>query len=158
MRPATTTVGEDARELNGTVEAEATILEDINPVRLVVSGSVDNRDITTLDKVARDEEVLLVGGDLDIVRADDGLVLVGVVQALDVGEVRDVQGCDVVALGNGEVCELSVVGNVRVDGNVVLGFGAQVPEELGNALVSGGVGAEGIDDPDLAKSNGTGIC
>lgn len=60
-----------------------------------------------------------------------------------------------VALGDGEVGPFAVVADVRVDGDVVLGLVAQVPEQLGHALVAVLVFAEGVDDPDLSESNGT---
>lgn len=43
--------------------------------------------IAALDKVSGNKQVLLVGADLDIVRPDDGLRLVGVVEPLDVVQV-----------------------------------------------------------------------
>lgn len=45
MRAGASTVLEDALEVDGAVEAQATVLEDINPVALVVARSVDNRDL-----------------------------------------------------------------------------------------------------------------
>jgi hypothetical protein len=175
VRPAAAAVGKDARELDSAVEAEAAVLEDVDPVRLVVGGGVDNGDLSSvsyakvyqgerdthiaaLDKVASDEQVLLVGRDLDVVRSDDGLVLLGVIKTLDVVEVRDVEGRDMVALCDCEVGELAVVADVRVDGDVVLGLGAQIPEELGDTLVAVGVGAEGVDDPNLAEGDSAGAC
>lgn len=111
--------------------------------------------IASLHKVAADEEVLLVRRNLDVVGTDDGLGLVGVVKALDVAEVGDVEGGDVVAEGQGEVGKLAVVGNVRVDGDRLLGLGAEVVEELGDTLLAVGVLAEGVDDPDLAVLDST---
>jgi hypothetical protein len=79
--------------------------------------------ISTLDKVPSNEQVLLVRRDLDIVRSDDRLDLVRVVETLDVVEVRNVEGRHVVAQRQGEVGKLAVVGEVRVDGYVVPGLG-----------------------------------
>lgn len=46
MRASTTTVaGEDAFEVDGPVEAEAAVVEDIDPVRLIVTGSVEDGDL-----------------------------------------------------------------------------------------------------------------
>lgn len=43
MRPSTTTVaGEDALEIDRSVEAETSVGKDVNPVALVVSRGVDN--------------------------------------------------------------------------------------------------------------------
>ena len=47
--------------------------------------------------------MLLIRRDLDVVRADDVLVLVGVIKALGVAEIRYVDGGDVVTGGQGEV-------------------------------------------------------
>lgn len=44
--------------------------------------------------------MLLVRSDLDVVRANGGLVLIGVVKTLDVVQVGDIEGSDVV--GGGE--------------------------------------------------------
>lgn len=127
-------MGEDGLKVHSTVEAESTVGENIDPVTLVITGCVDdgylllkvslNRSllrtyhdevvtyIPTLDEVPSDEQILLVRRDLDIVRSDDGLGLVRVVETLDVVEVRDVEGCHVVAQRQGEVGELAVVGEV----------------------------------------------
>jgi hypothetical protein len=78
-----------------------------------------------LDKVAGYEEVFLVRGDFDVVWADDGLGFVWVVEADGVVEVGDVYCGDVVAEGEGEVGEFSVVGDVGVDGDGVLCLVAQ---------------------------------
>jgi hypothetical protein len=56
--------------------------------------------------------VLLVGRDLDVVRADGRLVLVRVVETLDVVQVADVEGCDVVGCCEGQVDEAAVLGDV----------------------------------------------
>lgn len=90
--------------------------------------------------------------------SDDGLVLVGVIQALDVVKVGNVEGSDVVAEGEAEVGELSIVRDVGVDGQGVLGLVAKVVEELGDALVALLVLAKGVDDPGLAGTDGTADC
>lgn len=175
MRPSTTTVaGEDALEIDCPVEAEASVGKDVNPVALVVSRGVDNRDlfesrsanrefpywrathIAALDKVSGNKQVLLVGANLDVVRPDDGLRLVRVVEPLDVAQVRDIECRDVVAESDGEVRQLAVVADIRVDGQGVLRLGTEVVEQLGDALLAGRVAAEGVDDPDLAWADGAG--
>jgi hypothetical protein len=46
MGTSTTTVpGEDRLKINGSVEAEATIWKDINPMALVVARSIQNGDL-----------------------------------------------------------------------------------------------------------------
>lgn len=111
--------------------------------------------VASLDEIAGNQQVLLVGRDLDVVRADDGLRLVGVIQALNVAEVRNVESSDVVAEGKREVGPFAVVGNVGVDGDRVLGLLAEIVEELSDTLLAVGVLAEGVDDPDLARMDGT---
>lgn len=108
--------------------------------------------ITSLDEVTGNEQVLLVRRDLDVVRSDNGLILLRVVEALDIVQVRNVQSSDVVSEGNCEIGELSIVGDVRVDGGRLLGFVPEVVEKFGNTLVAFGVLAEGIDDPDYEAS------
>ncbi len=51
--------------------------------------------ITSLDEITRHQQILLVRADLDVMRANDRLRLVGVVEALDVVEIRDVKGSNV---------------------------------------------------------------
>ena len=84
MRLSATPVRELAGEVDAAVEAQATVLKDVNPLSLEVSRSVDNTDFTSLNEVVRNEEVLLVGANLEVVRSDDALVLIGIVKALDV--------------------------------------------------------------------------
>jgi hypothetical protein len=45
VRTGTTTRFEDALKVNGAVEVQGSIVKDINPVRLVVTRSVDDRDL-----------------------------------------------------------------------------------------------------------------
>ena len=103
--------------------------------------------ISSLDKVACDKQVLLVGRDLDVVRSDDGLVLFRVVEALDVVKIRNIEGGHVISKRDGEVGELAVIRDVRIDGDRFLGFRAEVVKELCDALATVGPGTEGVDDP-----------
>lgn len=154
VRPTATTLWEFRQEVDAAVEAQAAIWVDVNPLCLEVSRGVDNADITGLDEVVGNEEVLLIGGHLDVMGSDNALVLVRVVETLDVVEVGDVERGDVVAKREREVGELAVVSDVRVDGQVVAGAWAEVEEELGDTLLALGVLAEGVDDPDLAGADG----
>jgi hypothetical protein len=43
---ATTVLREDALEVDGSVEAEASIIEDVDPVRLVVTWGVEDGDLS----------------------------------------------------------------------------------------------------------------
>jgi hypothetical protein len=106
--------------------------------------------ITSLNKVTSNKLILLVRRDFNVVRSNDGLILVGVVEADGVIEVRNVYGGDVVAEGEGEVGKLAVVGDIGVDGDGVLCLFTEGDELLGNTLFAIGVVAEGVDDPDYA--------
>lgn len=112
MRLGTTTVGKLAAEVDAAVEAQAAVVEDVDVQRVEISRGVDEADLAGLHEVVGDGDVLLVGGDLDVVRADGGLVLVGVIEALDVVEVADVEGGDVVGGRQGEVDVFAVLGDV----------------------------------------------
>lgn len=68
-----------------------------------------NTYIASLDEVTGNEQVLLVRRNLDVVGADDGLLLVGIVEALRVIKIRDIDSGNVVAEGDGEVGKLAVV-------------------------------------------------
>ena len=122
-------------KVNRPIEAQRAVGQDINPLRLEVRRGVHDADLARLHEVIRDQQVLLVGRDLEVVRSDDALVLVRVVETLDVVEVGDVEGGDVVAEREREVGPLAVVGDVRVDGEVVARLGTEVEEQLGDALL-----------------------
>ena len=187
VRTRTTTVArKDGLEVNRAVEAQAAVVQDIDPVRLVVARRVKDRNLSPnnvnhpsifhfsssrernraggrgkkrtyiagLNEVPSHKQILLIRRDLNIVRPDDGLLLLRVVEALHVAQVRNVKGRDVVAERDGEVGELAVVADVRVDGDGLLGLVAQVVEELCGALLAVGAFAEGVDDPDLAGCDG----
>lgn len=64
--------------------------------------------------------MLLVGSDLDVVRTDGGLVLIGVIQTLNVRQVADVKSGNVVGGCEGEVEEATVLGDIRARGWSVL--------------------------------------
>lgn len=90
VRLSTTTVREFLAEVNGTVEAQAAIVIDIDVKSLEVSRSIDDAYLAGLHKVIGDNEMLLIRGDLDIVRTHGWLILIGVVQALYVVQVADI--------------------------------------------------------------------
>lgn len=90
MRLSTTTIGELLGEVNRAVERKAAILFKVDVERLEVSRGVDDTNVASLDEVVGDDQVLLVRCDLDIVRSDGRLILIGVIQTLDVVEVANV--------------------------------------------------------------------
>lgn len=109
---ATTAVSKVPGELDGAVEVEAAVVIDVNVQGLEVGGGVDETDLAGLDEVVGDDDVLLVGSDLDVVGSDSRLVLVRVVKALDVVEIADVEGGNVVRRSEGQVDELAILGDV----------------------------------------------
>lgn len=102
MRLSTTTVGELALEIDRAVEAQLAIVFDVDVQRLEIGRRVDDTNIARLHEVVCNDEVLLVGSDFDIVRANGRLVSVRVVKALDVVEVGDIECGDVVSGGQGD--------------------------------------------------------
>lgn len=101
-----TALGEDVVEVNAAVEAERTVVKDIDPVALVVTRGVENADVPGFNEVASNEEILLIRGELDVVRTwtlvkihalmviiqigrltDDTLVLIGIIKTLGVLQV-----------------------------------------------------------------------
>ena len=59
----------------------------------------------------------------------------------------------------GQVEVFPVGGEIGVDSDCVTGFGTEVVEELSDTLGAGdGIGAEGVDNPDLAEGDGCGDC
>ena len=90
MRLGTATVRKLAAEVDAAVKAEAAVIVNVDVQGVEVGRGVDEADLAGLHEVVGDSDVLLVGGHLDVMRADGGLVLVRVVEALDVVEVADV--------------------------------------------------------------------
>ena len=107
VRLRATAVGELLGEVDGTVEAERAVVVDVDVQRLEVGGSVDDANIAGLHEIIGDDDVLLVRSNLDVVRANGGLVFIGVVKALDVVQVRNVEGSNVVGGGESDcICLL----------------------------------------------------
>lgn len=95
------TVGVWPCEINGAIEVERSIWVAIDVQSLVICRSVEKADIAGLDKVVGNDDVLLIRGDFDVVRADGRLRFVGVVEAFDIVEVGDVKSSDVVCCCEG---------------------------------------------------------
>lgn len=68
--------------------------------------------------------------------ADDGLVFIRIVETLRVLEVRDIDGCNVVAECQSKVGPFAILGDIRVDGDGILGFVSEVDEKLGSPLLA----------------------
>ena len=156
MRLGSSTVGKLPREVNRPIEAQSTIIKDINIQSLVIRWGVHNADLSCLNEVISDNDMLLIWSDLDVMGSDSWLILIGVVETLDVIEVGDVESGDVVRGGEGEVEEFTVGGEIGVDCYCVACFWAEVVEEFSDTLGTGdGVGAEWINDPYLTKGDGS---
>lgn len=85
MRLTSSTVGKLLVEIDRAVEAQATVIVEVDVESVEIGGGVDQTDITGLNEVIRGEEVLLVGADLHVVGSNGRLFLIWVVEALDVG-------------------------------------------------------------------------
>lgn len=105
---SSTTVVELAREVDRSVEVQGTIVLDVDVQCLVVARSVENADVASLNEVVGHNEVLLIWGELEVVGSESWLVLIWVVEALDVVQVGDVEGGDVVCGSEGD-CKVSAV-------------------------------------------------
>lgn len=144
------------REVNAAVEAQAAIRKNVNPLSFEIGRGIDDTNLARLDKVVSDQQVLLVGANLDIVGSDDALVFIRVIETLNIIEVRNIKRSNMVADCKRKVGELAVIGYVRVDGKVFASTRAKVVKQLCDSLVAVGVFAEGVDDPDLTRANGGG--
>ena len=95
--------------VDASVEVQAPIGVDVDVLQLVIGGRVDKANIAGLQEVIARNEVFLVGRHFHGVRARDGLVDVGIVETLGVGDIRDIEGRDVVACCVGVCCKLARV-------------------------------------------------
>lgn len=110
-------------------------------------------DASLLDEVVDGNEVLLVWSDTEGVDTDSWLNLIGVIKTLDVVQVADVKGGNVVGSGQAEVQEFTVGTEVAVDSNDIASLWTKIKEELSNTLRAVWVEAEWIDDPNLTESD-----
>lgn len=69
MRPGPAALGEILVEVNRPVEAQAAVLENIDVQGLHVSRGIHEGDVPGLDEVVGDQQVLLIGGEFDVVRS-----------------------------------------------------------------------------------------
>lgn len=106
------TPGKLLLEVNTAIEVQAAIRVDINIQGAVISRRVDESDVASLHEVVSDHDVFLVGGDLDVMRSNSWLGDGGVVEALHVREIGNIESGDVVICGQSEVGELSVLCDV----------------------------------------------
>jgi hypothetical protein len=95
-------------------------------VNLVISWGVENGNISSLNKVTSDDKVFLIWADFNVMGSNDGLDFIGVSQQDRVAEIRDIKSSNVVGSGEGQVDELSIIGDISVDSNSVLVLGTEV--------------------------------
>lgn len=91
-----TTVGVRAGKIDRAAEMERAVRIYVDIKRFEIGRGVDEADVAGLHKVVGDDNVFLIGGDFDVVGADGGLDFIGIIKALDVVEVGDVERGDVV--------------------------------------------------------------
>ncbi len=96
MRFSTSAIAERRHEIDRAVEMQGSIRIDIDVEGFEVRRGVDKADLPCLHKVVGDDDVFLVRGHFDVMRADRRLLLVGIVEAFGVFQVGDVQGSYVI--------------------------------------------------------------
>lgn len=97
MRLGTTPVCEVLREVDASVEVETSVVQDVDVQRPEIRRCVDQANVTGLQEIIRDHKMLLVGRDLEEVRSHRILNLIWIVETLDIVEVGDVKGRNMVA-------------------------------------------------------------
>lgn len=88
----------------------------------------------------------------------DGLDLIGVIETLNVVQAGNVERGDVVARGDGEVNEFAIIGDIRIDGDRLLGTRTENPQPLSNTLSAARAAAEGADDLHLTGADSAAGC
>jgi hypothetical protein len=112
MRPPPTPLTKRPRKINRTIKPQAPIPLYINIQCLEIRWCIQDANLPGLDKVICDHDMFLIGRDFDIVRADGRLDLIWVIETFDRGEIRDVEGGDVVRCREREVGVVAVGGDV----------------------------------------------
>lgn len=110
MRLSTPSISKLLRKINSTIKRQGPIRKNINIQSLEISRCINESNISCLHEIIGDNYVFLVGRYFDVVRSDCGLDFVRVVETLDVREIGDVEGGDVVCCCEGEVGVFSVLG------------------------------------------------
>lgn len=72
--------------------------------------------IASLHKVPSNKQIPLVRRNFDVVRSNNRLVFVGIIETNRIIQVRDIDCCNVVSKGKGEISEFTIVADIRVDG------------------------------------------
>ena len=87
MRASSAAISIRPGKLNRAIEKQGSIVSEIDIERFKVCGGIDESNIACLNEVIRNDDVLLVGRDFDVVRTDGRLVFIRVIEALDVVQV-----------------------------------------------------------------------
>jgi hypothetical protein len=103
-------------KIDTAIKMQTPIRIDINIQRSVISRCVDQSNVSGLQEVVIDDDVFLVRSDFDVMRSDCWLDGAWVIESLNVVEVRDIEGCNVVICCEGEVCIFSVLGDIGAGG------------------------------------------
>lgn len=112
MRLRASTISELLREVDRTIEVQATISIDINIQGFEISWRIDQTNLASLHEVVSDYDVFLIRRDFDIMRSDSWLDGGWIVEALDVGQVANVKRGDMVSGCKCEVRVFPVLGYV----------------------------------------------
>jgi hypothetical protein len=92
----TPTLSKITLKIDRSIKVQTSIRVDINIQSLEVSRCINQPNFTSLNKVIRNNDVFLIRRHFNVVGTDGGLDFIGVVETLDVVEVRNVEGGDVV--------------------------------------------------------------
>ena len=121
---------------DGAAKLQTSVWLDVGIVNLEISWSIHDTDVTSLQEVVDNDDMLLVWTNFDKVRANSWVNLIGVVETLWVLEIRDIELADMVSSGRCEVSVFSVFGNVGKDGHFLLKVGAEAEESLNCSLLA----------------------
>lgn len=99
MRLSSSAIGIRPGEIDRAAEVQGTVRVDVDIKSLEVGRGVDQANIARLHKVVGNDNVLLVRSNFNIMRANGRLILIRVVEALGVFQVRDIECGNVVGRG-----------------------------------------------------------
>ena len=115
------TFGELLRETYGASKLKASIWIDVCVVNLIIGWRIDDADLACLQEVIDDDDMLLVGSNLNEVRSNCWVHRGRIIETLRVVDVRNVELGDMVAGGSGKVGEFAVFGDIRENCYIVGG-------------------------------------
>ena len=74
-------------EVDAATEVQGAIVVDVDIQRFEVGRSVDQSNVAGLEEVVCDNYMLLIWGDLDVVRANCRLIFIRIVKTLDIAQI-----------------------------------------------------------------------